>query len=83
MLSLVIKQHSHRLLANVRRISIARLIRYGSTFSEVAASENPGAVHTDACACLDLIALLHQPRDQNGKQNKEQKHEKHNDNEWR
>jgi hypothetical protein len=40
----VIENHPHRSLADFRRKLVGRLVRHGSTFSGVGASDKPGAV---------------------------------------
>ena len=48
MLAFVIQNHSHRAGADLGRELVDRLACHGSTFSGVGASDQPGAVHTDA-----------------------------------
>ncbi|MBY8829152.1 hypothetical protein, partial [Hephaestia mangrovi] len=42
---LVIENHPHRTIADLRRKLVRRLAHTGSTFSGVGASGKPGAVH--------------------------------------
>ncbi|MBY8829930.1 hypothetical protein, partial [Hephaestia mangrovi] len=44
---LVIENHPHRTIADLRRKLVRRLAHTGSTFSGVGASGKPGAVHID------------------------------------
>jgi hypothetical protein len=57
MLALVIQNHPHRTIANLRRKIVRRLACHRSTFSRVGASDKPGGGSTRMLASASMISI--------------------------
>src|SRR6516165_8607208 len=58
MLMFVIQHQPHRAGTDLRRELVACLLAHGSTFSRVGASGKPGAVHTSARRCDNVLGWI-------------------------